>query len=272
MIYEDPVFLIGGDSFVTLELGNDGSLFLNLYILALEKMMREAEFPWLIDTTAMRTTIMIQYDPLRIKADGLIAGVRDLISDGVSVPEKVPSKLIHLPVYYNDPLTRECAGAFDMAPNLEIIAEENNMSIEEVIRIHSHPIYFVSYTCFTYGSLGAFPMDPSSVLKNSKYKVPRKETPPGTLGIGGTTTVLYPISSPGGLMMLGNSPVKTVDVESRNRLIEEDKLLVHPGDTLHFFPIEGKEYDYIKKHVDDYEYEIEQTFIGRRKHAGLQSS
>ena len=73
-------------------------------------------------------------------------------------------------------------------------------------------------------------------------------------------------------MMLGNSPVKTVDVESRNQLIEEDKLLVHPGDTLHFYPIEGKEYDYIKKHVDDYEYEIEQTLIGRRKHAGLQSS
>ncbi len=105
MVYHDPVFLIGGDSYITLELGDDGSLYLNLYVLKVEKMMREANFPWLIDTTATRTTIMVQYDPIKIHADEVVAELRGLISSGVNVPEKVPSKLIHLPVLYNDPLT-----------------------------------------------------------------------------------------------------------------------------------------------------------------------
>ena len=269
MVYPDPVFLIGGDSYITLELGDDGSLYLNLYILNVEKMMRAAEFPWLIDTTAARTTIMVQYDPIKIHADGVVLELRGLISSGVNVPEKVPSKLIHLPVLYNDPMTRECAKAHHMPPNLEVIAEENNISPEDVIRIHSHPRYFISYTCFTYGSFGAFPIDHVMILKNSKYKLPRKWTPAGALGMGGTTTNLYATSSPGGVMLLGHVPVRTFDTACRNKYFREHRLLVHPGDTIRFHPISENEHDYIIKHADEYVYRIDDITIGWRENADL---
>jgi allophanate hydrolase subunit 1 len=257
MVYGEPVFHIGGDSFLTVELGDDGSLFLNIYILTLEKMIWEAEFPWLIDTTALRTTIMVHYDPFVAQAGDVTETLKSLILGGVRVPEKVPSKIIHLPVYYDDPWTKACAREYGLSANLEIVAKENEISTEEVIRIHSQPAYFVSYTSFMYGSFGAFPMAPFTVLKNSKYKVPRKWTPPGTLGIGGTTTTFYSIVSPGGLMMLGNSPVKTFDLDRQNPFFESDPLLVHPGDRLRFFPIKSKAYDQIKRHRDDYRYDVE---------------
>ena len=261
MVYREPVFYIGGDSFLTVELGDDGSLFLNVYILTLEKMIWEAKFPWLIDTTALRTTVMVHYDPFMAQADDVLEALKSLILSGVHVPEKVPSRIIHFPVYYDDPLTKACANQHGLAPNLEIVAKENDISTEEVIRIHSQPAYFVSYTSFMYGSFGAFPITLFTVLKNSKYKVPRKWTPSGTLGIGGTTTTFYSIVSPGGLMMLGNSPVKAFDLDGRNPFFRTDPLLVHPGDRLRFIPIKRKEYDRIKRHVDDYLYEIEEGFI-----------
>lgn len=261
MVYSEPLFLIGGDSFVTMELGDDGSLHLNLYILVLEKMINAAKFPWFIDTTSMRTTIVVHFDPFAIQAEQVIAELKELISGGVHIPEIVVSKLIHLPVYYNDPLTRECAKNYNLPPNLELIASDNNISIDEVISIHTRPRYFVSYICFTYGSFGAFPLDPSPVLKNSKYKSPRKWTPPGTLGIGGTTTFFYSISSSGGLMMLGSIPCPTVDSEGRNRFFKDDPLLVRPGNVLKFFPIDQDEYGYIKAHAVDYTYRIEETQI-----------
>lgn len=265
MIYNEPIFHIGGDSFLTIELGDDGSLFLNLYILTLEKMIWESEIPGLIDTTALRTTIMIHYDPFIIRAHQLIKQLQDLIAGGVEVPKKFSSRLIHLPVYYNDPWTKECAKAFGLPPNLEIIAGENNISIEKVIEIHSKPIYFVSYTSFMYGSFGAFPIDPFTTLKNSKYKTPRKWTPPGTIGIGGTTTTYYSITSPGGLMMLGNIPVKTFDTEGRNKFFKEDPLLIHPGDRIRFFPIDGEEYEHIKENMDECFYKTEESYIDSTK-------
>ena len=78
MVYDEPIFRIGGDSFLTIELGDDGSLFLNLYILTLEKMIWESKFPFLIDTTALRTTIMIHYDPFMIQAHKLIQQLRHI--------------------------------------------------------------------------------------------------------------------------------------------------------------------------------------------------
>ena len=271
MIYDDPIFLIGGDSFVTVELGDDGSLSLNLKILTYERMIWEAKIPGLIDTTALRNTIMIQYDPFVLQAYKLIERLRDLISAGIRVPQKIPSRLIYLPVYYNDPLTRECSKAFGLPPNIEILARENSISLEEVIEVHSHPTYFVSYTSFMFGSFGAFPIDPFTNLKNSKYKIPRKWTPPGTLGIGGTTTVCYSISSPGGVMMLGNIPVKTFDMGGGNKFFRDNPLLVHPGDQLRFVPIEKDEYEYLKKNRDDYCYKIEECSIDSNKYESLQS-
>jgi urea carboxylase len=269
MIHEKPLFRIGGDSFVTVELGDDGSLRLNLFILTLEKKIWGARFPWLIDTTSLRTTIMVHYDPFIARANQVIEEIKSIISQGVRIPAAFPSKTVTLPVYYNDPWTRECARAFGMPPNLEMIARENNLSTSEVIRIHSDPDYFVSYTSFMYGSFGAFPIGGFRVLMNSKYAIPRKWTPPGTLGIGGTTTTYYSILSPGGLMMLGNIPVPTFDFDCRNARFREDPLLIRPGDRLRFIPIEGGEYDRLKRSNDEYDYEIEEGFIELRNYEGM---
>ena len=116
MVFKEPIILKGGDSNITIKFGDDGSLYLNLYILTFEKDLKFRKPEWLVDTTALRTTIMLTFDPLRIQIDDVIAKVEEIIADGISVPDEYPSRVVHLPVFYNDPLTRECAKSFDMPP------------------------------------------------------------------------------------------------------------------------------------------------------------
>ena len=269
MLYAEPIFRMGGDSFITAEFGDDGSLSLNLYVLSVERKILHSEIPGLIDTTALRTTIMVHYDPFVIRGFQLIALLRELVAAGIDIPELVPSRVVQLPVHYNDPWTRECAKEFGVRPNLEIIAEDNAISLERVIEIHSQPTYFVSYISFMFGSFGAFPIDPPAVLKTSKYKVPRKWTPEGTLGVGGTTTAFYSVDSPGGIMMLGRVPVKTFDLDGQCPFFKENPLLFRPGDRIRFLPIESAEYDYVKKNRDDYDYQIEDGWIESTKYRNL---
>lgn len=261
MIYDPPKFLIGGDSFITIELGDEGSLRMNLYVLSMERMIWDSKIEGLIDTTSLRTTIMIHYDPFIVQADQIIEQIRSISSEGITISPKIPSRIIYLPVYYDDPWTRECALQHGVKPNVEIIAKDNNITPEEVIEIHSQSTYFVSYTSFMYGSFGSFPINPVSVLVTSKYKTPRKWTPAGSLGIGGNTTAFYSVSSPGGIMMLGNIPVRTFDLDARNPFFKDNSLLINPGDQLRFIPIDKDEYDYIKKHRDEYQYKIEENLI-----------
>jgi allophanate hydrolase subunit 1 len=236
--------------------------------LTFEKFLKEKNPSWLIDTTALRTTIMLTFDPLLIKTDEVIDDVRNIISQGITVPDNYPSRVIHLPVYYNDPITIKCAESFGMGPNLEILARENGITIAEIIERHTSPEYFVSYTSFMFGSIGAFPIGNFTPIKNSKYKTPRTWTPPGALGIGGSTTTLYSIKSPGGLMMLGIVPVKTFDLEKKNIHFKKDPLLAHPGDRLKFTMINNEEYLDITNSIDKYIYNIENGYIDWKKYEG----
>jgi allophanate hydrolase subunit 1 len=121
MIYDPPKFLIGGDSFITIELGDEGSLRMNLYVLSMERMIWDSKIEGLIDTTSLRTTIMIHYDPFIVQADQIIEQIRSISSEGITISPKIPSRIIYLPVYYDDPWTRECAMQHGVKPNVEII-------------------------------------------------------------------------------------------------------------------------------------------------------
>ncbi len=269
LMYEEPIFHIAGDSFLIIECGTDGSLYLNLQILAFEKMIRQATIPGLVDTAALRTTIMIYYDPFVIQAPELIERLKDLVSKKISVPEKISSRVISLPVWFNDRWTRECAESYGVTPNLEIIADENNMSLETVIETIIQPTWFVSYTSFHFGFFAALPMGPARVLKSSKWKTPRKSTPPGTVGLVGGQVVHYSLASPGGAMMLGVTPVKTFDTEGRNAVFKENPLLLHPGDRVRFISVGSEEYEEIRAHIDEYCYQIEEGFIEPRNYESL---
>ena len=103
------------------------------------------------------------------------------------------------------------------------------MTTDELISLHSSQIYWVNMLGFLPGFLYL------SGLRKSLY-CPRKETPSikinaGSVGIGGEQTGIYPVASPGGWNIIGQTPLK-VFIPSSNH-----PALANPLDRIKFNPI-----------------------------------
>ena len=73
-------------------------------------------------------------------------------------------------------------------------------------------------------------------LATPRRDVPRKEIPPGSVGIGGAQTGIYPLRSPGGWNLIGRTPLKLFDP------IKDPPTLLCPGDRVRFRAITREEF------------------------------
>jgi allophanate hydrolase subunit 1 len=130
------------------------------------------------------------------------------------------------------------------------------MSVEELVRIHSHTTFWVLFLGFT---IPVFvPIDPTKRITAPKYRAPRTLTPVGTVGIGGITNCIYSVESPGGYQMLGRTPLLVYDLEHRNPIFEREIVLFKPGDRIVFEPINHEDYLAIERNLSIYHYQIEE--------------
>jgi inhibitor of KinA len=70
---------------------------------------------------------------------------------------------------------------------------------------------------------------------------PRKEIPPGAVGIGGAQTGIYPLRSPGGWNLIGRTPLKLFDPT------KDPPVLLRAGDRVRFRAITREEFESLKR-------------------------
>ena len=136
--------------------------------------------------------------------------------------ETIPD-LVRIPVCYDD----------EFAIDLRWIAEQKNLTREEIVHLHSSRQYRVYM-------LGFLPGFPYMGEVNEKIVVRRKPEPKqilaGSVGIAGKQTGIYPLNSPGGWQIIGRTPRK---------LFDQDALLpvsLNAGDQVEFYPISKEEF------------------------------
>lgn len=137
--------------------------------------------------------------------------------------------------------------------DLNAIALDKNITVEEVIKIHSQTIYTVYFIGFLPGFLYLGGLDNSIFM-------PRKATPrlkinKGSVAIGGEQTGVYPSESPGGWNIIGNSPINFFDVA------KQQPCFAKAGDKIQFYPISLKVYKDIKTLVDAHVYVLESNEV-----------
>ncbi len=127
-----------------------------------------------------------------------------------------------------------CYGG-DHGADLAEVASLHAISVEEVIRIHCSAEYFVYFLGFVPGFayLGGLPRE----LETPRLPSPRKKVPAGSVAIGGNQTGVYPISTPGGWRLIGQTPIKLFRPES------EEKSFLAIGDRVRFLPISAQKFD-----------------------------
>jgi len=250
MIYENPRFLNSGDQFLTIEIGDEMSLKANFRVIAIDRAIKEASIKGLIETLPGWRSMMIHYDSLMVSTADLISEIGKIL---IQMPEikRVPSRYIELPVKYGGKWGRD----------LNFVATENKISVDDVVRIHSETIHWIGMVGFTPGSPQLMQINPSILLSVPKYTSPRLYTPLGTIGLGGSITAIYPVVSPGGYQMIGLTPVPIFDRFQSHEIFEKSPVLLKIGDRIKFKKIDGdEELDFIRQQVVEcsYKYNIKE--------------
>jgi len=128
------------------------------------------------------------------------------------------SRLIEIPVIYG--------GA--QGPDLDHVAQHTGMTPRQVVECHSGIDYTVYFLGFQPGFpyLGGMP----EKLSTPRRGEPRLSVPAGSVGIGGSQTGIYPLATPGGWQLIGQTSLAMFDP------LREIPTLLLPGDSVRFVP------------------------------------
>lgn len=141
------------------------------------------------------------------------------------------SRLWKIPVCYTTSL----------AQDLKTFAESKSLTVEEIIRLHTTPLYTTYFIGFLPGFLYLGGLDDQ--LHNARKMTPSLHVKKGAVAIGGNQTGIYPINSPGGWHVIGMCPLDFFNPKT------EDCCFISLGDKIQFISIEEKEYNEISTSV-----------------------
>jgi urea carboxylase len=257
MIYPKAVYKAAGDLYLTVEFGDELSLALNFRVIALDRALKAHPITGVTETIPTNRSLGVVFDPLVISRAELMARIGEL-ERGMGAIEELPSRLCTIPIWYDDPWSRECAAAHGAPNNVQFLADLNGLTVDDVIRMHAGTEHWVSAVGFTPACYQAMPLDPSKALTAPKYERPRKWTPDRILCIAGQLTSFYPVASPGGYQLLGRTPIDLYDPLQRNPAFKDGPVLPRVSDRHRYVPIDEATYGEIRREVEagTYHYDI----------------
>ncbi|MBB6091393.1 urea carboxylase [Povalibacter uvarum] len=198
-------------------------------------------------------SLQIHYDSRVISQKALVDVLKRGEAELPGVDDvEVPSRIVHLPLSWDDPATRLAIEKYSQsvrrdAPwcpsNIEFIRRINGLdSIEDVQRIVFDASYLVMGLGDVYlGAPVATPLDPRHRLVTTKYNPARTWTPENAVGIGGAYLCVYGMEGPGGYQFVG----RTVQMWNRYRQTRDftdgKQWLLRFFDQLRFYPVSAEE-------------------------------
>lgn len=216
-----------GDSAATVQLGHTIDENINKRIISLFHYLQNNPIEGCKEIVPAYNSFTIYFDVMAIKQKHTTGSAFDIIKRKLEEVLAMPTKfteeenaIIRIPVLYG-------------GDDLHFIASEKKLSVEEVMAIHSSAKYRVYMSGFLPGFAYMGEVD-------TQIAIGRKEKPsriePGSVGIAGRQTGIYPFHSPGGWRIIGHTPLKIFDIN------KEEPALLHAGDYVQFYPITAHEF------------------------------
>lgn len=221
-----------GDSAITVDFNSGINEAINDRVLAWVQYLQDHPLAGMLEATPAYSSFTVYYDVMivskrRSKGISCHEWVRSQLENILQqeLPVNLPDgQLMEIPVCY----------AAEFAPDLNNLAIEKNISVEEVVRIHISKNYRVFMLGFLPGFAYMGEVD-------ERIALPRKHQPvnvsSGSIGIAGTQTGIYPLSSPGGWHIIGRTPMKLFDKEMEN------PVLIKAGSQVKFYSISKDEFE-----------------------------
>ncbi|MDC7235436.1 MAG: DUF4392 domain-containing protein [Spirochaetales bacterium] len=190
-----PVSYPIGDSCLCWSLGDSISEQTVKRVLALYAAVKDSPVQEGIrDLVPSYKSLAVHFDPAAPALDALLEGIQNIVLEKMisfcceeNDPE-LEGKNVVLPVLYD-------------GEDLPRVAELNNLTVDEVIRIHREGRYTVAMVGFKPHFPYLLGLDPR--LETGRLESPRTRIPAGAVAIGGAQTGVYPEESPGGWNLIG---------------------------------------------------------------------
>ena len=231
-------FLFSGDSALVIEFGNEISVDINKKIRKMMDDIKKENIDGIVELVPTYCSLLINYDVLKIDYNTLVEKLKTFLNNDLETAEGEEVTLIEIPTLYND----------EVGPDLSYVAEHNKLSKEEVIKIHTGTDYLVYMLGFMPGFtyLGGM----SEKIATPRLESPRLQIYPGSVGIAGKQTGMYPSMSAGGWRIIGRTPLKLYNPDS------DTPVYISSGDYVRYVSISEEEYNEILKKVENNEYKL----------------
>jgi len=208
---------------------------INDKVIALAHSMQENNFKGFIETVPAYNSLAIFYDMAIVKKchaslQTAFEFVKNFTEEQIRTIQPVKkdgTKAINIPVYYN-------------GEDLAAIAAEKQLPVEELIRIHTSMSYHVYMIGFLPGFAYMGKVDERIAVP--RLSSPRTNVNAGSVGIAGFQTGIYPLQSPGGWQLIGQTPVKIFDTQ------KNDPCLLKAGDSVQFISITKEAFEKLNEY------------------------
>ena len=197
----------------------------------------ELKFAQLIVETVPAYHSLAVYVKPSIDISRALEEIKCAASEANSIAPTASRKIIEIPVCYE--------AAF--APDIEHVAAQHKLTIEEVIAKHSETNYLVYFLGFLPGFPYLGGLDPD--LVTARKATPRTIVPKGAVGIGGNQTGIYQQDSPGGWQIIGRTPVALFDSS------KTPPVLFGSGDYVRFKAIDHEQFERIERAIRSNDFE-----------------
>ena len=241
----------GGDEHIFVEVDEEMSLEAFFKSLSMTTAVRESRIEGVTEICPANASFQIKFDPDRISPEDMLAELKRLEVSAEKAESSIKTRIIEIPVFYNDPWTRETLMRFrerhqdPKSTDIEYAARINKIGgVEDFVRAHSGAPWFVSMVGFVAGLPFLYQMvDRARQIEVPKYLRPRTDTPKLTVGHGGCFGCIYSVRGAGGYQMFGITPMPIYDPKQEIGYLKEFMVFFRPGDIVKWKPIDRAAYD-----------------------------
>lgn len=254
----------GGDEHIFVECDEEMSLDAFFKSLSMATALKKAKIKGVTEICPANASMQVKFDPDVIKPADMMKEMKAIEKAAAKAKPVIKSRIIEIPVYYNDPWTHETLMRFrerhqdPTSTDIEYTARINNLDgVDGFIKAHSGAPWFVSMVGFVAGLPFLYQMvDRKRQIQSPKYLRPRTDTPRLTVGHGGCFAAIYSVRGAGGYQMFGITPIPIYDPNQKVKHLKDFMCLFRPGDIVKFTPIDRKEYDETVAAVDKGRYNL----------------
>jgi KipI family sensor histidine kinase inhibitor len=220
-----------GDQALLVEFGVEISPSINHLVQEFTRRARAHRINGIGEMVPSYCSLLIYYNSFLLSFSEAASWAKELIEPKLMEADS-PSIVKAVPVLYGG----------EWGPDLSFVAQHNQISEDEVIRLHSEQKYLVYVVGFSPGfaAMGIL----TGKIQAPRLASPRTKVPAGSVGIGGAQTGIYAVESPGGWQLIGRTPLTLFDLQ------KNPPSFFQAGDYARFYPVDEKEFLKIQKTGD----------------------